>query len=234
MKNASFVQASRTRLRELGLLTRAVRNFLAGFAALRVAGPCVTVFGSARVQESHGYYAIGREIGRQLSERGFTVMTGGGPGLMEAANRGAKEAGGLSIACNIRLPIEQSVNAFLDRHVTCQHFFVRKVLLFKYSHAFVVLPGGFGTMDELFELLTLVQTGKVERFPIVLIGLTYWQPLLDFLAAMAAQQMIDASDLALLMATDDVGQAVAHIEHATAVSPSRLLPGAAKVASAAP
>lgn len=235
---------SQSRVREMWLLGRTLRNFLTGFARLRVPGPCVTVFGSARLSESHAYYGTGREIGRRLSELGFTVMTGGGPGLMEAANRGAKEAGGRSVACNIRLPVEQSPNRFLDRHVTCHHFFVRKVLLFKYSCAFVVLPGGYGTMDELFEVLTLVQTGKVERFPIVLIGVTYWQPLLDFLAVMAREQTIDASDLDLIAVTDDVEDAVDHVcrgvagtfgLRGAAQAPSaRLLDRKIKAASATP
>jgi hypothetical protein len=212
MPSALIAPSVHARLREIWLLGRTLHNFVAGFTALRMAGPCVTVFGSARIQESHPCYAIAREIGRRLSESGFTVMTGGGPGLMEAANRGAKEAGGRSLACNIRLPVEQAPNRFLDRCVTCHHFFVRKVLLFKYSYAFVVLPGGYGTMDELFEALTLVQTGKIERFPIVLIGVDYWRPLLDLIATMVREQTVDASDLHLLMATDDIDRALEHIE----------------------
>ena len=242
---SAVVRSSRSRLREIWLLGRALHNFIAGFARLRIQGPCVTVFGSARLPESHNYYAIGREVGRRLSRLGFAIMTGGGPGLMEAANRGAKEAGGHSVACNIRLPNEQAPNRFLDRHVTCQHFFVRKVLLFKYSCAFVVLPGGYGTLDELFEVLTLVQNGKIERYPIVLIGVTYWRPLLDFLGRMLHEQMVDACDLDLLMLTDDVDQAVAHIERnvtgqfgprhrGLAVPQSEIVRAAAKTASAAP
>ena len=132
------------------------------------------MFGSARFKADHPYYELGRDVGRRLTEIGFTVMTGGGPGLMEAANRGAKDAGGRSVGCNIRLPIEQSPNPYLDSSVTCRHFFIRKVLLFKYSFAFVALPGGLGTMDELFEALTLIQTGKIENFPVVLINTAYW------------------------------------------------------------
>ena len=136
----------------------------------------MTVFGSARYPESHPYYAVARRLGAALVRLGFTVMTGGGPGLMEAANRGAREAGGRSVGCNIELPFEQAPNPYLDRSVTCRYFFVRKVLLFKYAYAFVALPGGFGTLDELTEALTLVQTGKVENYPIVLIGTEYWRP----------------------------------------------------------
>ena len=204
-------RAVRSRVGEVCLLGRTVKNFISGFFTLNTSGPCVTVFGSARIGDSHPYYAVGRAVGRRLSELGVTVMTGGGPGLMEAANRGAKDAGGRSVACNIRLPIEQMPNSFLDRYVTCHHFFVRKVLLFKYSHAFIALPGGYGTMDELFEALTLIQTGKVERFPIVLIGSNYWQPLIGFLRGMVAACTIDAADLELLLVTDDVEEAVQHV-----------------------
>jgi uncharacterized protein (TIGR00730 family) len=199
-------------LRALGLLGRAIRNFIEGFWMLRLTGPCVTVFGSARLPEPHPYYAISREVGRRLSEIGFTVMTGGGPGLMEAANRGAREMGGRSVGCNIKLPSEQAPNPYLDRFVTCHHFFVRKVLLFKYSCAFVVLPGGIGTMDELFEALTLVQTGKVEAVPIVLIGTAYWRPLLDLLDRMVTQGTMNTADTQLIVATDDLGEAMRHIE----------------------
>jgi uncharacterized protein (TIGR00730 family) len=148
---------------------------------LHFIGPCVTVFGSARFKEGHPYYDVAREVGRRLAEAGFTVMTGGGPGLMEAANRGAKDVGGRSVGCNIILPVEQNPNPYLDEMVTFQHFYVRKVMLVKYSYAFVAVPGGFGTMDEVFEIATLVQTGKVRDFPVVLVGVEYWQPLIDFL-----------------------------------------------------
>jgi hypothetical protein len=139
-------------------------------------------------------------------------MTGGGPGLMEAANRGAREAGGRSVGCNIQLPVEQRPNAYLDRSVTCRHFFVRKVLLFKYSYAFVALPGGIGTVDELFEALTLIQTGKIEHFPVVLIGKDYWRPLVELLEQMAAQQTIARADLDLVLVTDDLDAAMRHLE----------------------
>jgi hypothetical protein len=147
-----------------------------------------------------------------MSQLGFTVMTGGGPGLMEAANRGAKDVGGRSVGCNIRLPSEQIPNAYLDRSVTCQHFFVRKVLLLKYSYAFVGLPGGIGTMDELFEALTLIQTKKIEHFPVVLIGSSYWQPLVELLNRMAVEGAIDAADLQLMLVTDDFNEAVRHVQ----------------------
>ena len=145
-----FLQGPHSRRRELWLLVRVVADFLRGFRAFHFCGPCVTVFGSARFGETHRYYEVGRRVGRGLAERGFTVMTGGGPGIMEAANRGAREAGGTSVGCKVELPFEQGLNPYMDRSVTCRHFFVRKVLLFKYSCAFIALPGGFGTLYELF------------------------------------------------------------------------------------
>ena len=198
--------------RECSLLLRAARDFLRGVRAFHRTGPCVTVFGSARCAPGHPYYELARDVGRRLTELGFTVMTGGGPGLMEAANRGARDAGGRSVGCNIRLPIEQSPNPYLDSTVTCRHFFIRKVLLLKYSCAFVALPGGFGTMDELFEVLTLIQTGKIERFPIILIGTAYWQPMIDMMHRMADAAMIDQADLQLLLATDDLDAAIHYLQ----------------------
>lgn len=206
-----LLEGPHSRRRELWLVLRAVRDFIAGFRTLHFVGPCVTVFGSARYDESHPYYALARDAGRQLSGLGFTVMTGGGPGLMEAANRGARESGGSSVGCNVRLPREQRPNAYLDRVVTCHYFFVRKVLLFKYSYAFVCLPGGFGTLDELFEALTLIQTGKVQGFPVVLLGSDYWQPLQQLITHLAAQGTIDQRDLELLLVTDSMSAAVEHI-----------------------
>ncbi len=169
-QDRALLEGPQARRRDLSLVLKAIRDFVRGFRALSFVGPCVTVFGSARFPEGHPYYDLGREVGRSLSDLGFTVMTGGGPGLMEAANRGAKEAGGLSVSCNITLGAEEEPNSYLDHSVTVRYFFVRKVLLFKYSYGFVALPGGFGTMDELFEALTLVQTGKIKSFPIVLMG----------------------------------------------------------------
>jgi uncharacterized protein (TIGR00730 family) len=202
-----------TRRRELWLVLRAVRDFISGFRALHFSGPCITVFGSARYDASHEYYALAREVGRAIAETGFTVMTGGGPGLMEAANRGAREGGGRSVGCNIELPMEQMPNPYLDRTVSCRYFFVRKVLLFKYSYAFVALPGGFGTLDELFEALTLIQTRKIASFPIVLLGVSYWRPLQELLQRLAAAGTIDQGDLDLMLITDDVAAGVEHIRH---------------------
>lgn len=203
-----LLEGPHSRLRELGLVLRTVRDFIVGFRALHFVGPCVTVFGSARYDESHPYYTLAREVGQGLARLGFTVMTGGGPGLMEAANRGAQEAGGRSVGCNIELPREQVPNAYLDQSVTCRYFFVRKVLLFKYSFAFIALPGGLGTLDELSEALTLIQTGKIADFPVILIGKSYWRGFADALRAMAREGTIEPQDLHLLTITDDVEEAL--------------------------
>jgi uncharacterized protein (TIGR00730 family) len=207
-----LLSGPQSRLREFTLVLKAVRDFIRGFRTLHFVGPCVTIFGSARFPESHPYYEIARETGRRVSGLGFTVMTGGGPGLMEAANRGARDVLGRSVGCNIELPFEQAPNPYLDRWITCHYFFVRKVLLFKYSYAFVALPGGLGTLDELCEALTLVQTGKVKSFPIVLIGTAYWEPFIALLREMEEEGAISASDLGLLMVTDDLDAAVRHLE----------------------
>jgi uncharacterized protein (TIGR00730 family) len=179
---------------------------------LHFTGPCVTVFGSARFGEDHPFYIRAREVGSALSEMGFTVMTGGGPGIMEAANRGAKDVGGRSIGCNILLPQEQFPNPYLDQVLLFKYFFVRKVMLIKYSYAFVVLPGGVGTMDELFEAITLIQTRKILSFPVVLMGRDYYAPLLDFMRRMAEAKTISPEDLDLVLVTDSVEEAMAHIQ----------------------
>ena len=178
-------------------------EFIRGFRALHFVGPCVTVFGSARFKADHPYYEVGRQIGQELARAGFTVMTGGGPGIMEAANRGAREAGGRSVGCNIELPEEQKPNPYLDRWITFRHFFVRKVMLVKYSYAFVALPGGFGTLDEIFETATLVQTGKIKEFPIVLVVREFWEPMIDFVKTRPlAAATIGAVDLERFVVTD--------------------------------
>lgn len=190
----------------VGELMRAFRIFgecIRGFRKLHFVGPCVTVFGSARFSEEHPFYQLGREIGKELVHSGFTVMTGGGPGIMEAANRGAKEAGGKSVGCNIELPHEQKPNPYLDVSVDFRYFFIRKLMLAKYSYAFIALPGGFGTMDELFEISTLVQTRKVENFPIVLAGVDFWSPMLDFLKErMVRNGTIDSEDVDRFILSD--------------------------------
>jgi len=174
-----LLQGPNARRHELRQAVRIFGECVRGFRALHFVGPCVTVFGSARFDSTHPFYALGEEIGKRLAELGVTVMTGGGPGLMEAVNRGAKMAGGRSVGCNIRLPSEQRPNPYLDRMVEFRYFFVRKLMLLKYSYAFVALPGGFGTLDEIFETLVLIQTGKVQNFPVVLLGTEFWTPLVD-------------------------------------------------------
>jgi uncharacterized protein (TIGR00730 family) len=214
-RDVLLLEGPRSRLSELRLVLVALRDFIRGFRGLHFVGPCVTVFGSARTPESHPFYAQARAMGAGLTGLGFTVMTGGGPGIMEAANRGAREAGGRSVGCAIRLPKEQDVNRYLDRFVVCDYFFVRKTLLLKYSYAFVAMPGGLGTLDELFEALTLIQTGKIQNFPVVLMGVDYWAPLRAQLDLMVLERTIDASDLDLLLITDDIDAALAHIEART-------------------
>lgn len=205
-----FLEGSAKHRHELARLSRIVREFLRGFWRLHDLGPCVTVFGSARFREGHPYYELARDVGARLARAGFTVMTGGGPGIMEAANRGAHEAGGYSVGCNIELPHEQQVNPFVDLSVDFRYFFVRKVMLVKYSYAFVVLPGGFGTMDEAFETATLIQTGKISGFPVVVMGEEYWRPLLDFVRGTLAERgTIAPHDLDLFSVTDSPAEAVA-------------------------
>lgn len=209
---AVWLDGPKSRSFELTFALRVMWQFIRGFRALHFVGPCVTVFGSARFSEGHRYYEKAREVGQHIvSMLGMTVMTGGGPGIMEAANRGAKEAGGRSVGCNIQLPHEQKENPYLDKFVTIDFFFVRKVLLAKYSYAFVILPGGFGTMDEFFEMLTLVQTKKVTDFPIVVMGLDYYKPLQEYMQFMYTQGTISAEDLKLLLFTDDPHEATDHI-----------------------
>jgi len=207
-----FLQGPQRRGSELLRLVRITREFFHGFRGLQKAGPCVTVFGSARFPEGNPYYEMAREVGRGLAREGFTVLTGGGPGIMEAANRGAREAGGRSIGCNIQLPKEQKPNPYLDQWLEFRHFFVRKVMLVKYSYAFVTLPGGFGTLDEIFETSVLVQTGKILEFPLILMGREFWTPLIDFLQSrLVANGTISPNDPDLWTVTDDPEEAVEQI-----------------------
>ena len=173
-------------------------EFIRGFESFDLDRPCVTVFGSARFPEGHPHYELARQVGRTFARAGYAVMTGGGPGIMEAANRGAKEAGGVSIGCNIKLPHEQKPNPYVDKFIEFEHFFIRKVMLVKYSTAFIIMPGGFGTLDEAFEVITLIQTGKLERFPIVIMGGGFWDAMREFVRrTMIDEATIDASDLEL-------------------------------------
>jgi uncharacterized protein (TIGR00730 family) len=228
-----FLEGPRSRFAEFFTLLRVMRDFLRGFRTLHFVGPCVTVFGSARIKPGDPHYELTRKMGAAVARLGFTVITGGGPGIMEAANRGAKEAGGISVGCTIELASEQPTNLYLDRCVRMHYFFARKTLLVKYSYAFVVMPGGAGTLDELFEALTLIQTGKIKNFPIVIMGTAYWKELLHFIATMAQRGMIAASDLELIYATDSVDEAIAHIRN-KAIEPFGLKPRRRRMRRAIP
>jgi hypothetical protein len=229
-----FLRGPKSRSSEFLRVLRIMWEFIKGFRKLHFAGPCVSVFGSARFTESNRYYQLGREVGGELARLGFTTMTGGGPGIMEAANRGAQEAGGRSFGCNIELPMEQTCNRYLDDFVDFRYFFVRKVMLVKYSYAFVILPGGFGTMDEVFETLTLIQTDKIKDFPVILMGEDYWEPITDFVRErMVEAGTISEDDLELFHVTDSIDEMRRHLENCSierfgleyqpAVEKSRLL-----------
>jgi uncharacterized protein (TIGR00730 family) len=208
-----FLEGPLRRTSELLRAWRIFRELIYGFRRLHFVGPCVTVFGSARFPPEHVYYTLTRQLGARIAQAGFTVMTGGGPGLMEAANRGAKDAQGASIGCNIVLPKEQKPNPYLDRWVEFRYFFVRKVMLVKYSYGFIAAPGGFGTLDELFEVATLIQTAVIKNFPVVLLGRDYWAPLVGFLrSSPLAYRAIDPVDLEKILVTDSVSEAVEFIQ----------------------
>ena len=210
-KSHVYLDGPKSRGFELSFAFRVFWQFIRGFRKLHFIGPCITVFGSARFKEDHKFYVAAREFGKRISDLGFVTMTGGGPGIMEAANRGAFENGGISVGCNIQLPFEQKPNPYMNRSITFEHFFVRKVLLVKYSYAFVILPGGFGTMDEFFETLTLIQTKTITQFPIVLFGKEYYKELWDVLEHMANNGSIAKEDLSLVLLTDDINEAMVHI-----------------------
>ena len=204
-----FLQGPQKRGFELASACRIFFELMHGFRSLHFVGPCATVFGSARFTEDNPYYSLAREVGQHLARAGFTVMTGGGPGIMEAANRGAKDVGGFSIGCNIQLEHEQKPNPYLDRWITFKHFYVRKLMLVKYSYGFVAMPGGFGTLDEVFETLTLIQNRKIADFPVVFVGRDYWAPLMTFVRdRLLAEQTIDPADVANLLVTDSPEEAV--------------------------
>lgn len=207
-----FLEGPRSRWSEFVFTIRVLVEFIKGFRMLHFVGPCVTVFGSARFKENHPYYQLTKQVSARISQLGFTIMTGGGPGIMQAANEGAKSVKGKSVGCNIILPFEQKPNPFLDKFVNFRYFFVRKVLLVKYSYAFVIMPGGAGTLDEMFETITLIQTGKISSFPVVLMGKDYWQPMVDFMHKMVVEGTISEKDLELFILTDSVEEAVSHIE----------------------
>lgn len=211
---ADFLSGKRGMYGSVEGAVRIFLEFLRGFEFMQIDRPCVTVFGSARFPEGHRYYEQARAVGRALAEAGFAVMTGGGPGIMEAANRGCKEAGGYSIGANISLPDEPHPNAYVDQFMEFEHFFVRKVILVKYSCAFIVCPGGYGTLDEIFETLVLKQTGKIDDFPVIALAKEFWEPMIDFFwKSLVAEGAISEADVGLLHVTDSVEEALAFINN---------------------
>jgi hypothetical protein len=210
-KKSLYLEGPQSRSFELKFAWKVFRQILMGNRALYFVGPCITIFGSARFRENSPYYGIAREFGKRIADIGFTVMTGGGPGIMEAANRGAFENGGKSVGCNIHLPMEQQPNKFMQKWITFDYFFLRKAMLLKYSYAFIVMPGGFGTLDEMFNTLTLIQTKSLIQFPVVLFGKSYYQDLIAMIQKMINEETIQKEDLDLLLITDDIDEAMNHI-----------------------
>jgi uncharacterized protein (TIGR00730 family) len=208
-----YLDGPRSRWQEFTFTIKVVFEFIRGFRALHFTGPCVTVFGSARFKEDHPYYAMARSLSAEIAKMGFTIMTGGGPGIMEAANRGAKDVGGRSIGCNIKLPMEQHHNPYLDKFVNFNYFFVRKTLLVKYSYAFVIMPGGFGTLDEMFEAMTLIQTDKIQDFPVIIFGKEYHEELVQHIEKMLIAKTISPKDMELFLVTDSIDEAVELVKH---------------------
>lgn len=207
-----FLEGPQSRFEEFKFTLKVFREFIRGFRALHFSGPCVTVFGSARFSEDHPYYQFTQKLSAEIARLGFTIMTGGGPGIMEAANRGAREAGGKSVGCNIILPFEQYANPYLDKWVNIRYFFVRKTMLIKYSYAFVVMPGGFGTLDELFEALTLIQTGMIKEFPVIVFCKDFHQKLIDYIEGLIESGTISPIDMDLVLLTDSIEEALKHLQ----------------------
>ena len=207
-----FLQGPQSRWQEFTFTIKTMLDFIRGFRALHFAGPCVTVFGSARFDENHEYYKLTQQLSGEIAKLGFTIMTGGGPGIMEAANRGAKDVGGKSFGCNIVLEHEQKPNPYLDKWVNINYFFVRKTLLIKYSFAFVVMPGGFGTLDELLEAMTLIQTKKIKDFPIVIFCKDFHKDLIEHIERMKERKTISEEDLQLFLVTDSIEEAIQFIK----------------------
>lgn len=207
-----FLRGPQSRYEEFRFTIKVLFELVKGFRALHFVGPCVTFFGSARFDETHEYYQMTRKAAAEIAKLGFTIMTGGGKGLMEAANRGAKDVGGKSVGCNIVLPMEEKPNQYLDKWVRIRYFFVRKTLLIKYSFAFIVVPGGFGTLDEFFEALTLTQTKKIRQFPIIIFNREYHRDLLEHIDLMKEKKTISEADLNLILVTDSIEEAVTFIK----------------------
>lgn len=211
-KEPVYLEGPKSRGYELAFAWKIFREFIYGFRTLHFVGPCITVFGSARFKDNNPYYQSARDFGKHIANMGFSTMTGGGPGTMEAANRGAFEVGGNSIGCNIKLPFEQKPNPYVQTTLTFDHFFVRKTMMIKYSYAFIIMPGGFGTMDEFFETLTLIQTKTLTQFPIVLFGKEFYHELWIYIEYMASQGTISKEDLSLVLLTDSIDEAMDHIK----------------------
>lgn len=210
-----FLEGPQSRWLEFKFTVKVLLQFIKGFRTLHFVGPCVTVFGSARFKEGHPDYEMARALSGRIAQLGFTIMTGGGPGIMEAANRGAREAGGRSVGCNIELPHEQNPNPYMDTWVNIKYFFVRKTLLSKYSYAFVVMPGGFGTLDEYFEAITLIQTKMVSDFPVVIMDTEFHQHIMAHIELMKAAGTISPDDSKLFIFTNDIEEAVNYIQNNT-------------------
>jgi len=211
-EESKFLSGPLSRFKELFFTLKVQFSFIKAFRKMHFIGPCVTVFGSARFTANNPYYKQAVEVGKTLANLGFTVMTGGGPGIMEAANKGAYEAGGYSVGCNIILPFEQKTNPYLHKWINIPYFFVRKFLLIKYSYAFVVMPGGMGTLDELFESITLMQTQMIQNFPVIIFGSEYHKELCQHIQIMAANESIEKKDMELLFVTDSVEDLAKHIK----------------------
>lgn len=210
-----FLDGPRSRWSEFKMAIEVFAEFIKGFRNLHFIGPCVTIFGSARFDENHPSYIAARKLGAEIAKKGFTILTGGGPGIMEAANRGAKDVRGKSVGINIILPHEQFPNRYLDKWVDLKYFFVRKTLLIKYSYAFVICPGGFGTLDEFFEAMTLIQTGKIKGFPVVIFGKDFHHNIMEHIEKMLAERTISPEDKKLYIITDDIDEAVQYITENT-------------------
>lgn len=218
MKHATtYLDGPKSRWAEFLFLISAARDLLLGMRVLHFAGPCITIFGSARFQEDHPAYQQSRDLAARLAKMGFSIMTGGGPGIMEAANRGARDVGGISLGCNILLPSEQKPNPYLDRWVNMKYFFTRKTLLIKYSYAFVIMPGGFGTLDEMFESLTLIQTGKLMNFPVIIYGKAFHTELLAHIDRMIQSGTIHAEDKKLIFVSDNPEEIMEYIQSNTTI-----------------
>ncbi|MBS1946866.1 MAG: TIGR00730 family Rossman fold protein [Bacteroidetes bacterium] len=211
-KEPIYLEGPKSRAYEFGFTWRVFKEFIHGFRSLHFIGPCIAVFGSARFKEDNEYYQAARAFGKKIADMGFTTMTGGGPGIMEAANRGAFENNGKSVGCNIQLPFEQKPNPYVQTSITFEHFFIRKTMMIKYSYAFIIMPGGFGTMDEFYETLTLVQTKMLASFPIVLFGKEYYKDLWEYMEYMSQHGTVSKPDLSLVLLTDSVEEAMSHIK----------------------